>query len=127
MSAPTVMPRDANHIPMIGAYDGSSVRAIACDSNGVLSISHAGDSFKNITTSTTTTVKGSAGTLKRVTVNTGGTGSTAALYDGTATGTLIATIDTTSRTSLEFNAACATKITCVTTGAPAADITVLYN
>lgn len=36
MTSPTIFPRDDNAVPAAGAYDGTSVRALACDSSGSL-------------------------------------------------------------------------------------------
>ena len=86
----------------------------------------AGDSYAHITTSTTTTVKNAAGTLKSVSVNTKGTvASTTTLKDGT---TVLAIIDSLNLSGTwTFNIACATSIVCVTTGTVAPDVTVTYQ
>jgi hypothetical protein len=90
-----------------------------------------GHSFTNIATNTTTVVKGSAATLRSVTVNTKGTGtSTVTIYDhaSTATGTKVATIDSaTFMGSAMFDVACANGIVVVTTGTAAPDVTVSYK
>ena len=91
----------------------------------------SGATPKNITTSTTTLVKTGAGILFGIGVNTAGTGSAAAVYDGlTAAGTLIGTYSTTAQggpaipnIGLVFS----TGLCVVTTdGGGAANITVVY-
>lgn len=88
------------------------------------------NSYSHIATSTTTTVKSGAGTLKRVTVNSLGTvASITTVYDSlTATGTVIAIINTLALSGpfdydIQFN----TGLTIVTTGTVAPDITVSYK
>jgi hypothetical protein len=83
---------------------------------------------KNITTSTTTLVKTGPGSIYGLTVNTGGTTSTAKLYDGIdATGTLIATCATTATgASFTYNIAFAAGLCIVTAGGAPADVTVSY-
>jgi hypothetical protein len=85
-----------------------------------------GDSYSHITTSTTTTVKGSAGTIKKVIVNTLGTvASTCTVKDGSTTLAVIDTLTAGGTGTYDYNIACATSIVVVTTGAP--DITVTYQ
>ncbi len=83
-----------------------------------------GDSYAHITTSTTTTVKGTPGTIKSVIVNTLGTiASAVTVQDNT---TVIGIIDSLTQSgTFTFNVACATSIKVVTTGSP--DITVTYQ
>lgn len=86
--------------------------------------------YKNITTSTDTEVLAAPGTLTGIVVNTGGTTSTAAIYDdadGTCSSNLIGTFDTTAIAALTFNIAIANGICVTTAGGAAADITVLYQ
>lgn len=89
----------------------------------------AGNSYANITTSTTTVVKASPGVLDRVVINTVGTTGSITIYDNASagSGTKIATADSTalSGTTLSYNVAAANGITIVTTGAP--NITVSYR
>ncbi len=93
-------------------------------------VSEAGSSFTNITTNTDTNIKASPGTMVRLVVNTGGTTSTAAIYndaDGTCSSGLIGTFSTTAQTSITINAAATVGICVTTAGAGAADITVMYR
>lgn len=72
-------------------------------------------------------IKSGAGVLASVTINTAGTSSTATLYDGTNTsGIKLATIDTTSSRTLNFNAAFTTGLFIVSSTVTPADITVGY-
>lgn len=86
----------------------------------------AGDSYSHITTSTTTVVKASAGTVKRVSVNALGTvASTVSVQDNA---TVLAVINSlTLSGTWTYNIACATNITIVTTGTVAPDVTVTYR
>lgn len=89
----------------------------------------SGWSFGNVTTNTTSTLKTGAGVLHCVTVNILGTTSQVVLYDNTAgSGTKIGTVTTliAGQTGC-YDAAFATGLTIVTTGALAADITVSYR
>lgn len=90
----------------------------------------ASNSYRNITTATTTLVKSGAGTLRSVTVNALGTvASTVTLYDNTAgSGTKIATISSLSVLgTLTYEASFAAGLTVVTTGTVAPDVTVSYR
>lgn len=87
------------------------------------------NSYKNITTNTTTVVKAAPGELFSITINSkGATSNIAQVYDNTsATGSPIATIDTTAQIgTLTYNVAMLTGITIVTSAGTAADITVAY-
>ena len=90
----------------------------------------AGDSFSHITTNTTTVVKSGSGIFHSLLVNISGlVTARAAIYDNTsASGTVIAVVDTT-RTSalLLYNVSFTTGLTIVTTGGTAADLTVTYR
>ena len=92
-----------------------------------LSVDQVGHSATNIATATTTTVKASAGTLHGVAVNSGGAGSTAAIYDGDHTGTLLATVDTSTRGNVLFGVAFTTALTIVTANGVAANITAVWS
>jgi hypothetical protein len=85
-----------------------------------------GYSATNITTATTTTLKTGAGQVHCVAVNTGGTGSTATLYNNTAgSGAKIGTVTTTAAgTTPCYDVVFTIGLTVVTTGSPAADLTV---
>ena len=86
------------------------------------------NSFTNIPTATTTTVKSGAGIVDRIIVNSGGASSTLVLYDNTAgSGTKIGTFTTAAQASLTLNCAFATGLTAVTANGTAADITVIYR
>ncbi len=90
----------------------------------------AGDSFVNITTNTDTNVKGSAGTVKRVVVNTLGITSSVQIFndaDGTCNSNLIGSISTILQNSITLNVAATVGICAKTAGAGAADITVTYR
>jgi hypothetical protein len=93
-----------------------------------MNLAQNGNSYRNITTSTTTVVFASTVVLNTVTVNTKGTvASAVVIYDNTAaSGTKIATIDSLNHAGTYiFEAVCLTGLTIVTTGAP--DITVTYR
>ena len=83
-------------------------------------------SYNHITTSTTTTVKGTPGTIYAVVVNSKGTvASTVTVKDGT---NVIGVIDSLNNVgTFTFNAAAATSIILVTTGTVAPDVTALYR
>lgn len=101
-----------------GGTDGTSL-------TGAGRVIPVASTFSNITTNTTTTAKASAGVIKGISINTGGTGSTVVLKDSA---TVIGTYDTTVVKSIElFDVYCATSIVAVTAGAVAADITVFYR
>ena len=89
-----------------------------------------GVNFLNVTGLTAgTTIKTGQGTLSAVMINTkGGTGNVFTVYDSlTATGTKIATIDTTSSlTYLPYNAAFANGLTFTNSVGTSADVTFLY-
>lgn len=85
-----------------------------------------GNSYANITTNTTTTVKTGAGILDKIQINTAGTTSTITIYDSlTATGTKIGTASGNAQAGLSYNIRFTTGLTIVTTGAP--DLTVSYR
>lgn len=86
------------------------------------------NSFRNITTATTTAVKSGAGIVDRIIVCTAGAGSTLTLYDNTAgSGTKIGTFTTAAQSSITLNCAFDTGLTAVTASGTAADITVVYR
>ena len=92
-----------------------------------LFVTESGNSYKNITSATTTACKAASGLLHSVTVNTKAAGSTCVIYDSlTGSGTKIATIDSVNvEVSLIYDVAFLTGLTIVTTGTP--DITVSYR
>ena len=89
-----------------------------------------GVSFLNVTALTAgTTIKASQGTLTALMINTkGSTGNVVTIYDSlTASGTKIATVDTTSSlTYLPYNAAFANGLTITNAVGTSADVTFLY-
>ena len=88
------------------------------------------NSFSNINTNTTTTVKSGAGVLKRIVVNkVGALSNTCTIYDNTtATGTIIGTIDpVNTQMVFEYDLAFSIGLTIVTANGTAADITVIYK
>lgn len=97
---------------------------------GTVSVAQGGNSFSNITTATTTTVKSGAGVLHTICVNSLGTvASTAIVYDNTAgSGTKIATLNTLALLGCQtYDVAFSTGLTIVSTGTIAPDITVSYR
>lgn len=88
-----------------------------------------GFSFSNDALShTVNALKGAAGVLHGVNVNTAGTTSTIVLYDSlTGAGTKIATIDTTVKGFHQFDAIFATGLSYITAGGAPADITLMYR
>lgn len=87
-----------------------------------------GNSYANITTATTTTVKSGAGVLDKIVVNSAGSGSTITIYDNTAgSGTKIGTATGAAQTTLTYNVHFSTGLTIVTASGSAADITVSYR
>lgn len=95
---------------------------------GVMATDRAGSTFAQITTATTTAVKGTPGILKRITVNTAVTAATIKIYNAaTATGTPITiTCPTTAVPfQLDYDLFFSTAITVVTSGAT--DVTVGYR
>jgi hypothetical protein len=87
-------------------------------------------SYQNLNANGTTVIKSAPGWLHSLTINTkGASGNTATIYDNTAaSGTKIATIDTTAQIqSLLFDAAFTTGLTIVLATGTAADLTVSYQ
>lgn len=95
--------------------------------SSTLRVLQGGAVATHMSTNTTTTCKGSAGTLHAIVINTRGVGNTATVYDNTAgSGTVIAVIDTTlSTTAFVYDATFATGLTVVTAGGTPPDITIL--
>lgn len=88
------------------------------------------NSFSNINTNTTSTVKSGAGVLKRIVVNkVGASSNTCTIYDSTtATGTIIGTIDPVHMQMVfEYDLVFSNGLTIVTANGTAADITVIYK
>lgn len=89
-----------------------------------------GNSYLNITTNATTLVHSGVGTLFSISVNTkGASSSSIKIYDSlTASGTVIATIDSVNFTgTLPYDLIYTTGLTVVTSGGTPADITVIYR
>lgn len=87
------------------------------------------NTYANITTKTTTTLKAGAGTLSRVVINKVGSADTIAIFDSlTGTGTLIGTITSgLEGNTFAYDCAFATGLTLVTGGTTAGDYTVVYR
>ena len=88
------------------------------------------NSFSNINTNTTSTVKSGAGVLKRIVVNkVGSLLNTCTIYDNTSgTGTIIATIDPVhTQMVFEYDVVFNTGLTIVTATGTAADLTIVYQ
>ena len=87
------------------------------------------NSFSNINTNTTTTVKSGAGVLKRIVVNqVGALSNTCTIYDNTtATGTIIGTIEPHVHMVFEYAVVFNTGLTIVTATGTAADLTIVYQ
>lgn len=87
-------------------------------------------SFKNIAANGTTVAKAAPGNLISLTINTkGASANVVTIYDSlTASGTKIATIDSTvTYGTLLFNVTCAVGLTVVLGTGTAADVTVVYD
>lgn len=108
-----------------GDYSGRSV-----DAAGNTYTNPAAFSYSHIATAATTVVKGSAGNLHSITVNSKGTvASTITIFDNTAgSGTIIAVIDSlTLSGTFVFDVRFAAGLTIVTTGTVAPDLTVSFR
>jgi len=81
-----------------------------------------------ITTNTTQTLKTGPGILSRLTVGIPGTATTITIYDNTtASGTIIAVVNTVQVASMYFDAEFTTGLTVVTAGTTPADLSVGYK
>ncbi len=110
-----------------GAGTASGALRVELPTNGTGAVFAAGNTYTNIVTATTTTVKSGAGVLHTVCVNALGTvASSAVVYDNTAgSGTKIATLNTLALLGCQtYDVAFATGLTIVTTGTAAPDITI---
>lgn len=88
----------------------------------------SGTSSVNLAANTGTLIKTGPGLLGTVIINVAGTGTTLTLRDGTDnTGTIIATIDTTTRTSLQYGIPFSVGLYAVPAGSSPADITIGYR
>ena len=118
----------------VGGSDGASLRAFSTDTSGRLIL--AGSSGNNITTAATTSVKATAGILRRIVVGTGVASATVKLFNvaaascsGTpgsgATGVITLPSTLANPFSLEFNQVFSAGICVVTSGAT--NITVIFD
>ncbi|MBI2843882.1 MAG: hypothetical protein HYX78_10825 [Armatimonadetes bacterium] len=115
-------------MPLVFGRDtDGNLPELAVDSAGRLRL--AGGSFLNISTSGEHSIKTTPGILQRVTINTAGSSDSAVeLYDNTeGSGTLVATISTATRGTVEFFAACGVGITAVVSGSTVADVTIIFE
>jgi len=119
---------------LVGGTDGANLRALSTDTSGRPVL--AGSSGSNITSATTTTVKGTAGILRRIVVGTGVASATVKLFNvasascsGTpgsgAAGVITLPSTLANPFSLEFNQAFSAGICVVTSGAT--NITVIFD
>jgi hypothetical protein len=118
----------------VGGSDGANLRALSTDTSGRLII--AGSSGSNITAAATTTVKGTAGILRRIVVGTGVASATIKLFNvaaascsGTpgsgATGVITLPSTLANPFTLEFNQSFSAGICVVTSGAT--NINVIFD
>lgn len=132
----TLVAEDGTIYSALGGVGGSTevTQTTAADLNatvvgtGTFAVQNVetGDSYSHITTSTTTVVKASPGTVKKVSVNSLGTVASAVTVRDDAT--VLAVIDSLNETGTwDYNIACATNITVVTTGIVAPDVTVTFR
>ena len=102
---------------------GTMPNCIGVGTSTPLPVYQGGATFTNITTSTDTVIKTSAGTLQGFTVNTAGT-SVVFYNNTTCTGAKIGTFTTTAQASIAINAAFTVGLCATTVGG---DITVLWR
>jgi hypothetical protein len=119
---------------LVGGSDGANLRAISTDTSGRAVL--AGSSGTNITAAATTTVKATAGIIRRIIVGTGVASATVKLFNiagascsGTpgsgAAGVITLPSTLTNPFSLEFNQVFSAGICVVTSGAT--NITVIFD
>ena len=115
----------ATETTVAGLLTNTQLRASAVETTKKTS------SFSHITTNTTTTVKSGAGVLRRIVINTKGSGAnTLTIYNNTSgSGTIIGIIDTVTgvRGHFEYGVSFSTGLTIVTANGTAADVTVIYE
>lgn len=115
----------ATETTVAGLLTNTQLRASAVETTKKTS------SFSHITTNTTTTVKSGAGVLRRIVINTKGSGAnTLTIYNNTSgSGTTIGIIDTVNGVSghFEYGVSFSTGLTIVTANGTAADVTVIYE
>ena len=109
----------------------ASVPVVLASNHSDIVTKKSASSYAHLNSTGTTTIKSGAGILRRVVVNTKGTGSnTLTIYDNTSgSGTVIAAIDTVNGVSghFEYNVAFSTGLTVVDATGTSADITVIYE
>lgn len=109
----------------------ASVPVVLASNHSDIVTKKSASSYAHLNSTGTTTIKSGAGILRRVVVNTNGSGSnTFTIYDNTSgSGTVIAAIDTVNGVSghFEYNVAFSTGLTVVNATGTSADITVIYE
>ena len=109
----------------------ASVPVVLASNHSDIVTKKSASSYAHLNSTGTTTIKSGAGILRRVVVNTNGSGSnTFTIYDNTSgSGTVIAAIDTVNGVSchFEYNVAFSTGLTVVDATGTSADITVIYE
>jgi len=109
----------------------ASVPVVLASNHSDIVTKKSTSSYAHLNSTGTTTIKSGAGILRRVVINTKGTGSnTLTIYDNTSgSGTVIAAIDTVNGVSghFEYNVAFSTGLTVVDATGTSADITVIYE
>jgi len=109
----------------------ASVPVVLASNHSDIVTKKSASSYAHLNSTGTTTIKSGAGILRRVVVNTYGSGSnTFTIYDNTSgSGTVIAAIDTVNGVSghFEYNVAFSTGLTVVDATGTSADITVIYE
>jgi hypothetical protein len=116
---------------VVGTGTFATQATLAAETTKVIgTVNLGGNSYNNITTATTTTVKSGAGTLAKIIINqTGTVSSTATIWDSlTGSGNKIGTLDTLgSIGSVAYDVAFSTGLTIVTTGTAAPNLTISYR
>ena len=109
----------------------ASVPVVLASNHSDIVTKKSASSYAHLNSTGTTTIKSGAGILRRVVVNTNGSGSnTFKIYDNTAgSGTVIATIDTVNAVGgfFEYGLAFSIGLTVVSATGTSADITVIYE
>ena len=109
----------------------ASVPVVLASNHSDIVTKKSASSYAHLNSTGTTTIKSGAGILRRVVINTKGTGSnTLTIYDNTSgSGTVIAAIDTVNGVSghFEYNVAFSIGLTVVNATGTSADITVIYE
>jgi len=109
----------------------ASVPVVLASNHSDIVTKKSASSYAHLNSTGTTTIKSGAGILRRVVVNTNGSGSnTFTIYDNTSgSGTVIATIDTVNAVGgfFEYGLAFSIGLTVVSATGTSADITVIYE